>query len=137
MNVKISIKTKQYDENGNKDTINVIAEGTMYEKGIDTYIVYKEKEGELEVTNTIKISKDEVIIKKFGSTNSTMKFKKGECDVVKYRTLQGLFLIENNTKDLIINMDNGNIKIRIDYDIKIMDLFKGRNEITIDVIKNN
>lgn len=135
MNVKINIDTIQYDENGNKDVISVEAEGTLYEKNNDIYIIYKEKEEELEVTNTVKVSKDEISIKKFGSTNSTMKFKTGETDLVKYRTSHGLFIIENTTKDLKIDINQDNIKIKIEYNIKVMDLFSGRNEITINVRK--
>lgn len=137
MNVKINIETVQYDENKNKDLMSINAEGTMYEKNNDTYIVYKEKEDGLEITNTIKVSKDEITIKKFGSTNSTMKFKKGETDLVKYRTVHGLFIIENSTKELQISIDKDNIKIKIEYNIKVMDLFNGTNEITINIRKVN
>lgn len=137
MNVNINIETKQYDENKNIDIISTNVQGTMYEKNDAIYIVYKEKERELETTSTIKINKDEISIKKFGSTNSTMKFKVGETDQVKYKTPQGLFIIENATKKLEININKDTIDIHIDYNIKIMELFEGRNVIRIKVIKNN
>lgn len=137
MNVNINIETKQYDENKNTDVISTKVQGTMYEKNDTIYIVYKEKEGNLETTNTIKVSKDEISIKKFGSINSTMKFKVGETDKVRYKTQQGLFIIENTTKKLEININADLIDIQIDYNIKIMELFEGRNIISIKVLKNN
>ncbi|MEG1285029.1 MAG: DUF1934 domain-containing protein [Romboutsia sp.] len=136
MDVNITIKTKQFDENGQVDVIEINAKGTVYEKNNDTYIVYKEKEENLEVTNTIKISSDEVSIKKFGSTNSNMVFKKGKTDLIKYQTTHGIFIIENITNELSIKKESDSFTlININYNIKIMDLFKGRNEISIEIKK--
>lgn len=137
MNVNINITTNQYDEHAKIDTINMSATGTMYEKNNDIYVVYKEKEDDKETTNTIKISKDEINIKKFGDINSSMHFKKNETDFVKYRTSQGLFIIENQTTFLSIDKsDLSKIKIVIDYKIKIMDFFNGRNKIEILISKD-
>ena len=45
---------------------------------------------------------------------------------------QGLFIIETETNKLIIDKNENNyIKLNIEYNIKILDLFKGRNEINI------
>lgn len=132
MNAKLDITTRQYDENGRIDNIKVTSESEMYNKNGDVYVVYKEEEDGNKVTTTIKISDDEVSIKKFGSTNSNMIFKKGKTTETKYRTSHGLFIIEINTKELNIDKNQVNcIKLNIDYDIKIMDLFKGRNKIDI------
>lgn len=135
MDVKINIRTIQYDKDGNKDKINLDTKGTMYEKNNDTYIVYKEKEeNESITTTTIKISKGEVTIKRFGQVNSTMIFEKDEKNITKYRTAQGLFIIETETRDLAINKSKENyINLEIDYNIKIMDLFEGRNKIQINI----
>ncbi|MGL6106367.1 DUF1934 domain-containing protein [Romboutsia sp.] len=132
MEVKINIVTKQYDENSNVDTISIEAEGKSYVKNNETYVVYKETEDGNETTTTIKISDVDVSIKRFGSSNSTMVFKNNEKNTTKYRTPQGLLLIETDTKNLTINNnENGHIKIDIRYNIKIMELFQGKNEISI------
>lgn len=134
MNANLDITTRQYDENGRIDTIKVTSKSEVYNKNGDLYVVYKEEEDGSKVTTTIKISDDEVSIKKFGSTNSNMIFKKGNTTETKYRTVHGLFIIEINTKELNIDKNQLNcIKLNIDYDIKIMDLFKGRNKIDIIV----
>jgi uncharacterized beta-barrel protein YwiB (DUF1934 family) len=129
LSANLNIKTVQYDECGQKDTITLNTTATIYEKSNAIYVVYKEEE----TTTTIKILKDEVNIKKFGMTNSNMRFKEGVCEVIRYATPQGVFLIENDTKKLKINIDNSNIKIDIDYNIKIENLFNGRNEISINI----
>ena len=132
MNAKLDITTRQYDENGRIDTIKVNSESEVYNKNGEVYVVYKEEEDGNKVTTTIKISENEVSIKKFGATNSNMIFKKGSTTETKYRTQHGLFIIEINTKELNIDKnDEKCIKLNIDYDIKIMDLFKGRNKIDV------
>jgi len=132
MNAKINIITKQYDEKGNTDTIKLNTVGDLYYKNDDIYVVYKEEEDGNKTTSTIKISENEVSIKRFGNTNSNMSFKKDSVNETKYRTPQGLFIIETKTRELKIDKNEEKcIKLDIDYNIKIMDLFKGRNKMNI------
>jgi len=132
MNAKINIVTKQYDEKGNTDTIKLNTVGDLYYKNNDIYVVYKEDEDGNKTTSTIKISENEVSIKRFGNTNSNMSFKKDGVNETKYRTPQGLFIIETKTRELKIDKNEEKcIKLDIDYNIKIMDLFKGRNKMNI------
>ena len=132
MEAKIKISTKQYNENNNTDTMQVSAIGKIFEKKNDIYIVYEEIEDGQKITNTIKISDKEVSIKKFGNVNSLMVFKEGYKHETKYRTNQGLFIIETETNKLTIDKNENNyIKLNIEYNINILDLFKGRNEINI------
>jgi len=132
MNAKINIVTKQYDEKGNTDTIKLNTVADLYYKNDDIYVVYKEEEDGNKTTSTIKISENEVSIKRFGNINSNMSFKKDGVNETKYRTPQGLFIIQTKTRELKIDKNEEKcIRLYIDYDIKIMDLFKGRNEINI------
>lgn len=134
MDVKVNIRTKQYDNNGYVDIINLDTVANLYNKNNDIYIVYKEEIEGLKTTTTIKISDDEVSIKKFGNTNSNMILKEGYTHTNQYRTPQGIFVIETKTNKLDINKDiNNSIKVNIEYDINIMDLFKGKNEIDINI----
>ena len=132
MEAIIKISTKQYNENNNTDTMQVSAIGKIFEKKNDIYVVYEEIEDGQKITNTIKISDKEVSIKKFGNVNSLMVFKEGYKHETKYRTNQGLFIIETETNKLTIDKNENNyIKLNIEYNINILDLFKGRNEINI------
>ena len=129
MEAKIKISTKQYNENNNTDTMQVSAIGKIFEKKNDIYVVYEEIEDGQKITNTIKISDKEVSIKKFGNVNSLMVFKEGYKHETKYITNQGLFIIETETNKLTIDKNENNyIKLNIEYNINILDLFKGRNE---------
>lgn len=132
MCVKINIKTTQYDNNGNKDIIKISSTGKLYEKNGEIYILYKEEE--TGISNTIKVSDNQVSIKRFGNINSNMVFKNGEKNITKYRMQQGIFLIETYTNNLHINIyKNKSMKIYIDYNIKIKDIFEGRNEVDIEI----
>ena len=132
MKANVNIITKQYDENSNVDTIKLNVVGETYNKNNDIYVVYKQTEEGHTTTSTIKICEEEVSIKQFGASNSTMIFKEGSSSITRYRTPQGMLIIETDTKKLIIDKSEENrIKININYDIKIMDMFQGRNEISI------
>ena len=132
MEAKIKISTKQYGQNNNTDTMEVNAVGKIFEKNNDIYLVYEEVEDGQKITNTIKISDKEVSIKKFGNVNSLMVFKEKHKHLTKYRTNQGLFIIETETNKLVVDKSEKNyIKLNIEYNINILDLFKGKNEINI------
>ena len=132
MEAKLKILTKQYDELGNIDTIEVNTIGKIFEKNKDIYVVYEENEENQKVTTTVRISDEEVSIKRFGNVNSLMVFKENHKHLTKYRTKQGLFIIETETNKLIVDKSEKNyIKLNIEYNINILDLFKGKNEINI------
>ena len=132
MEAKVKILTNQYDDVRNIDNIEVNAIGKIFEKNKDIYVVYEETEDGQKVTTTLKISDEEVSIKKYGNINSLMVFKENYKHLTKYRTNQGLFIIETITNKLVVDKNEKNyIKLNIEYNINILDLFKGRNEINI------
>jgi len=132
LEAKVKILTKQYDNVRNIDNIEVNAIGKIFEKNKDIYVVYEETEEGQKVTTTLKISDEEVSIKKYGNINSLMVFKENYKHLTKYRTNQGLFIIETITNKLVVDKNEKNyIKLNIEYNINILDLFKGRNEINI------
>lgn len=135
IDVSISVKTEQSDDLGNKDSIKVVSQGKLYEKKGDTYLVYKEKLGHEEesVTTTIKILENEISIKRFGTTNSNMIFNVDKIYNSKYHTGQGIFDIEINTKKLNVVKNESSMDINIKYDMKIVGLFEGHNDIKIEV----
>lgn len=132
MEVKVNIHTIQYNEYGERNDIKVSTKGTLYEKNGHTYVVYKEKEEGRETTTSIKVESDKVTIKRFGEINSTMIFRENHTINSNYATPQGMFVVETKTTKLNID-DKEDIIINIDYNIEIMDMFKGRNEIKINI----
>ena len=108
MNVNINIVTTQFNELGEENVIKSNVDGTLYQKKDHKYIIYKEIENNEETTTSLKIEEEQIT------------------------TQQGAFVIENHTKELEI-VEGNDISIYIDYDIKIMDMFTGRNIIKIDI----
>ena len=136
MKYKIKINTKQYDNNGASDSISLQSEGELFDKNNELYIVYKEKdENGISVTNTIKIGEDKVSMIKYGDKSSTMVFKQDSMHTSKYKTPYGIFLIDIKTNKLKIDRKENHIKVYIEYNINIQDLFEGRNEVTISLEK--
>ncbi|MCI9062609.1 MULTISPECIES: DUF1934 domain-containing protein [Romboutsia] len=132
MEAKLKIITKQYDELGTIDTIEVKTIGKIFEKNKDIYLVYEESEEGQKITTTVKISDEEVSIKRFGNVNSLMLFKEKHKHLTKYKTNQGIFMIETETIKLIVDKSKKDyIKLNIEYNINILDLFKGKNEINM------
>lgn len=134
MKVNINIKTTQYNDAGETNEIKVKSTGDLYEKKGHKYIIYKELEDNKETTTSLKIESDKVTITRFGDLDSVLTFKKGHKDISRYRTQEGMFVIENTTNLLDIQ-DNDKITIDIDYNIEIMNIFRGRNIINIEINK--
>ena len=135
MSNKIIIKTKQYDVDGNMDTIELKAYGQIIEKKGSIYIKYNQKEEDMEVKNTIKISEDCIKVIKSGSVNSTMTFTKGNKPPTKYATPQGIFLIDTKVNDFKISNGEKKLEVHLDYMIEIQNMFAGRNKMIIKVEK--
>lgn len=135
MSNKIIIKTKQYDVDGNMDTIELKAYGQIIEKKGSIYIKYNQKEEDMEVKNTIKISEDCIKVIKSGSVNSTMTFTKGNKHTNKYATPQGMFLIDTKVNDFKISNGEKKLEVHLDYMIEIQEMFAGRNKMIIKVEK--
>ena len=135
MSNKIIIKTKQYDVDGNMDTIELKAYGQIIEKNGSIYIKYNQKEEDMEVKNTIKISEDCIKVIKSGSVNSTMTFTKGNKHTNKYATPQGIFLIDTKVNDFKISNGEKKLEVHLDYMIEIQNMFAGRNKIVIKAEK--
>ena len=135
MSNKIIIKTKQYDVDGNMDTIELKAYGQIIEKKGSIYIKYNQKEEYMEVKNTIKISEDCIKVIKSGSVNSTMTFTKGNKHTNKYATPQGIFLIDTKVNDFKISNGEKKLEVHLDYMIEIQNMFAGRNKMIIKVEK--
>lgn len=135
--VTVKVKSEQISENSQKDTMEVISEGKLYNKNNGIYVIYEETEltGMENTTTSIKIEDEKITIKRFGKNNSTMVFEKSKKYVSKYETPQGILDIEIITNDINVDIkENNNISIYIFYKIKIGGLFEGNNTININVI---
>jgi len=136
LNVNIDISTRQAIGDNEVDFLEVKTLGRIYYKKDGVYIVYKEVEDEMEVTNTIKILDGSISIKKFGNVESLMTFKEDCQTTTKYKTPQGVILMNIKTNFMSIDFkDDDSVEVNLNYDIEIQDLLSGKNDINIKITK--
>ena len=118
------------------DTIEVVSYGKLFRKNGKIYLTYNEKVENAEISNTVKISeKDgEVMIKKTGAVNSTMKLVYNQKHTDRYNLPMGAFLIDTYVRSMEIKeIEENSMDVFIDYDLEIVNIFKGRNKLKIEV----
>lgn len=134
MEVKVRIKTSQYLENGEVQTIESFYRGEQIEKNGSIYITFLEYDTIKDSKTTIKISDEEVLILKSGEVKTRMKFKEGVKFRSTYSTPYGNFDMSIYTYKISKKITNKEIKVNLDYKIKISGLMDANNRIELRVI---
>lgn len=127
----IKINTTQFDNKGNSDKVEFTTVGEATLKNNNLYLKYEESElsGMKGTTTIIKISEENILINRFGSTVSKMEFKKGLRFKTQYKAQAGTLSMELVTNKIDIDVDKnvGKGSVKIDYNITITGLFEGKN----------
>ncbi|MFI3211042.1 MAG: DUF1934 domain-containing protein [Peptostreptococcaceae bacterium] len=133
MKSKIKITTTQYDQDNNKEVLDFSFDGDFIKKNNKIHLGYKEEN----ITNkiTVDLDKKEVISKKLGMINSEMIFSKDNKHSLKYKTHLGIFDMIVSTNNLDIEVFEEELKMKIDYNLEVKNLFKGKNILDITVEK--
>lgn len=121
--VLISISGLQFDLNS-EEPVEVISVGEYYERNGKHYVVYEELQmddpASQEVTkNTIKISENQVDIKKKGISNVHMIFELNKKNITYYNTPYGDLLIGLYTTALKQSKSEEEIVIGLEYALDI------------------
>ncbi|SDK86482.1 Uncharacterized beta-barrel protein YwiB, DUF1934 family [Natronincola ferrireducens] len=129
----------QKDNRGEENKIELVTEGTCYEKRNHLYIVYDESEisGMEGATTTLKIEEgNRVSMKRFGSTDLQMIFEEGKAFTSQYNTQFGNFGMEIFTKQLDVKLcdDTKKGSIEIHYDLWIEGLADTINELRVQLM---
>ncbi|AOY75175.1 DUF1934 domain-containing protein [Clostridium formicaceticum] len=129
----------QKDKKGEENKIELVTEGTFYDKKESLYIVYEESEisGMEGATTTLKIEgKNKVSMKRFGSSDLQLVFEKGKSFISQYNTQYGNFEMEIFTKKLDVDLQDNRRKgdIEIHYDLWIGGLADTTNQLKIQLI---
>lgn len=135
--VKIRIKGKQRNIEGEENIIELMTEGKFYKKNDSYYIIYDETEisGMEGATTTLKIQGEKVYMKRFGSSASSLVFEKGKKHRTEYFTQYGEMSIEVVTNKMDIDIsDLGKGKINLAYRLNISDTLESRNDLSIDIM---
>lgn len=126
--------TQDIDEE--KDTIEVITNGSCYEKNGKWYILYEEVMDELNAVtkNTVKISADTVEVTKKGLINAQMIYETGKKNVCNYATPMGQILMGITTKDIQFRVEENKMYLDIQYALEMngQHVSSSRLELTAD-----
>lgn len=118
--VLVRVKGTQYMD-GDSDTIEVITNGSCYEKNGKWYVLYEEIMEELNAVtkNTVKISLDKVEITKKGLIQAQMVYEIGKMNVCNYTTPMGLILLGITTKDIQFRLEEDKLYLDIQYALEM------------------
>ncbi len=133
-NAVISIVSKQADGEEDGEAIEVVTPGEFYKKDNCYYAVYEETEisGMKGTVTTLKIDEEDFTLKRTGTTNTEMKFKKYSRDLTLYNTPHGALELTVDTRELKMHVDNNGGDVYIDYDMII-----GNQQILSTTLKIN
>ena len=135
--VMLKIEGIQKDFDGEENIIELTTEGKLYKKENGLYLVYEETElsGMKGCTTTLKLLKDKISMRRFGTSNSEIVFEKGKRYEANYNTPYGTFDMEVLTKEMAYNINDANRgEISIEYHISVEGLVQSRNILNIRIM---
>ncbi|TCO78744.1 DUF1934 domain-containing protein [Marinisporobacter balticus] len=135
--VMLKIEGLQTSLDGEENSIELVTEGKLYEKGNSIYLVYEETEisGMEGCTTTVKLSEDKISMKRFGVLKSEIVFEKGKRTVTNYPTPYGVMDMEVLTKDMgytITDANKGNVSI--EYFVSLQGMAESTNKLNIMIM---
>ncbi len=127
------------ENDGDKDKIELVTEGSMYKKGDAYYIKYKESEltGMDGTTTTVKLQGKKVTILRFGTNNTQLIFEKGMHHVCCYDTPYGGISVGVWAQDVKVEFDDNGGEIFADYSIDVDNNSVGKNNFHMKVRCND
>lgn len=125
--VLVTISGLHYDDNimesaEENEAIEVITPATYYFKNGKHYVLYDEVVEGIPGTikNRIKIQEGKMLeITKSGITNSQMVFEKDKINVTQYVTPYGEITVGTYTRDLRVDVSEGNIDVYVSYSLDV------------------
>lgn len=101
--------------------IEVVTPGEYYREENCYFAVYDEtKLSGMEGTKTtLKISPNDFLLTRVGTTNAEMKFRKNSNEISMYDTPYGMLELKLETKDLKVDLDDDGGEVEIKYNLAI------------------
>lgn len=117
--VLIHVKGLQLMEN--EDVIELVVPGQYYFRNGSHYLRYEEMVDETDAptVNYIKISKDNVEVRKHGVVNTQMIFDESKKSMTTYSTPLGMFNMGIAATKIEFEENEDNIKLKLDYALDI------------------
>lgn len=134
--VFVSVCGTQYDGTGDANPIEVITPGTYALRNNKHFVLYEEvMEGTDSVTkNTLKVSEQEVSLKRTGAANVHMIFNKENKTSANYATPFGNLLIGVDTKSISVSESEEKISVAVDYSLDVNYEFLADCELRVDIL---
>ncbi len=138
-NVIISIKGRQYFDNQEPDSMELVTAGTLEQDGESYTLSYRESElTGLEGTTTVfRVRDGQVTLMREGELNSLMVFEEGRRHMSMYETPYGALSIGVNTRKMKTDLTPAGGDIEIQYAIEVDHALAGLNLFQIHVARPN
>ncbi len=135
--VVISVEGTQRMVGEEKQTVQIVTDGTMKREGDMVYLSYEESEmtGMEGTTTTFAVGSDQVVLTRTGAVQAQMIFEKGKRNVSLYDMGFGALTIGVKARRLKNELGPEGGRLEISYGIEIEDQVQGLNSFVIDVRK--
>ncbi|MGZ4031824.1 MAG: DUF1934 domain-containing protein [Tumebacillaceae bacterium] len=132
--VAITVWSQQRQKSGERETFQIQAEGSLYQKGRALYIAYREGEeaGLGSTLTTIRIENGTVTLIRQGETVMRQVLVKGEEQHGTYKTPHGTFELTTRTSKLVLALNEQGGRIEAMYNIRLAGE-KSRMELKVNV----
>ena len=119
---KKAIITVVSKQTGSDDSaIEVVTPGEFYKEDDSYFAIYDETElsGMEGTKTTLKMSPNNFLLTRIGTTNAEMKFEKNTNDITIYDTPYGVLELKLETKDLKVELHDNGGDVEINYNLAI------------------
>lgn len=106
---------------GEEENIEVISPGEYYQRNGRHYVMFEEVVEEFSepVRNLLKITPEQVSLRKRGLINTEMTFEKGGSTVSHYSTPFGALVLGIRSKDLQVQEEEDLIQVKVEYELEV------------------
>ena len=134
-NVMLSILGRQSYLGQEPDTIELVTEGTLEDRGNAWYLSYEESDltGMGGVTTTFIVEPDKVTLKRSGKLNSQMVFQEGTVHESLYQREFGTLMISVCARQVLFDLTPEGGFIDLVYDIDIEQTTGGTIDYHLDI----
>ena len=139
--IMLRITGSKFDKEGEKDDMEFVTEGKMYERNGARYLIYDESEfsGFPGCKTSLKLKGDSVRMRRMGDelgSGTVMEFQSGKRFTGKYDTPYGVMDMEILTDHVDNKLDKDGLGIiDIAYHVSVAGDLEGHNELKIEVAK--
>jgi uncharacterized beta-barrel protein YwiB (DUF1934 family) len=132
--VAITVWSQQRHKSGERETFQIQAEGTLYQKGSTLYIAYREGEeaGLGSTLTTMRVEQGSMTLIRQGETVMRQVLVKGEEQQGTYKTPHGTFELTTRTSKLVLAVNERGGRIEALYNIRLAGE-KSRMELKVNV----